>query len=147
MKEWVEVTYPEIVRRAVKEKAEIWWLDEVGARNASNYIRGYAPRGVTPTLPVASHHIGTNMISAITAGGKIRYHFYRGGFNQKIYIGFLTRLIKTNDKNVFVIVDNSSTHHGLLVTQICAMLAGELRSPLPAVYPLLCTPGKSYSKS
>ena len=58
LKEWVEITYPKIVKQATEENAEIWWLDEVGARNASNYIRGYAPCGETPTIPVASAHIG-----------------------------------------------------------------------------------------
>jgi transposase len=103
------------VKRAVEENAEIWWVDETGARNDSNYIKGYAPKGVTPTLPVASRHIGVNMISAITNKGKLRYHFYRGGFNQKIYMSFLTRLIKGTDKKVFAILDNCSTHRGLLV--------------------------------
>jgi transposase len=84
-------------------------------RNASNYIKGYAPKGKTPTLPVASHHIGVNMISAITNKGKLRYHFYCGKFNQDIYMCFLKRIIKGADKKVFAIVDNSSTHNGLLV--------------------------------
>jgi transposase len=57
------------------------------------------------------------MISAITNKGKLRYHFYRGKFNQQIYIDFLTRLIKTTDKKPFVIVDNSSTHRGLLAKE------------------------------
>jgi hypothetical protein len=113
--EWLEVTYPEIVRLATKENAEIWWLDETGVRNASNYIKGYSPRGVTPTVPVASAHIGVNMISAFTNTGKLRYHFYRGKFNQDIFIRFLTRVISGAGKKVFAIVDNSSTHHGLLV--------------------------------
>jgi transposase len=115
VKEWLDVTYPEIVRRAKDENAEIWWVDQTGARNASNYIKGYSPRGVTPTLPIASHHIGVNMISAITNKGKLRYHFYRGKFSQPLFIGFLMRLIKSGDKKVFAIVDNSTTHHGLLV--------------------------------
>jgi transposase len=114
VKEWLEVTYPAIVKRAEEEKAEIWWLDETGIRNTSNYIKGYSPIGVTPTLPVASAHIGVNMISAFTNKGKVRYHFYRGKFNQDIFIGFLTRLIKGTDGKVFAIADNSSTHHGLL---------------------------------
>ena len=114
MKEWLEVTYPDIVKKAAAENAEIWWLDETGARNASNCIKGYAPKGKTPTLPIASYHIGTNMISAITNKGKLRYHFYRGKFNQDIFIGFMTRIIKGTAKKVFAIVDNSSTHHGLL---------------------------------
>jgi transposase len=115
VKEWLEVTYPEIVRLAAEENAEIWWVDETGARNASNYIKGYAPCGKTPVIPVASSHIGTNMISSITNAGKLRYHFYRGKFNQDIFMRFLKRLINGTDKKVFAIVDNSSTHHGLLV--------------------------------
>jgi transposase len=115
LKEWVEVTYPEIVRLAAKENAEIWWLDEVGVRNSSNYIRGYAPCGKTPTIPVASTHIGVNMISAITIGGSLRYHFYSSKFNGAIYKSFLTRLVNTTDRKVFAIADNSSTHHGILV--------------------------------
>jgi len=103
------------VEQAEKENAEIWWLDETGARNASNCIKGYSPRGVTPTLPIASHHIGVNMICAITNKGKLRYSFYRSKFNQEIFIGFMTRLIKGTDRKVFAIVDNSTTHHGLLV--------------------------------
>jgi transposase len=115
VKEWLENTYPAIVKQAVREEAEIWWVDETGARNESNYIKGYAPRGRTPILPVASHHIGVNMICAMTNTGKLRYHFYCGKFSQKIFTGFLRRVIKGTDRKVFVIADNAKTHHGLLV--------------------------------
>jgi len=57
------------------------------------------------------------MISAITNKGKIRYHFYNRKFNQDIFMRFLTRIIKSTDKNVFIIADNSSTHHSSLVQQ------------------------------
>jgi transposase len=115
VKKWLLVTYPAIESLATEENAEIWWLDETGVRNASNYIKGYAPKGKTPTLPIASGHIGINMISAITNKGKLRYHFYHGKFNQHIYMKFLKRVIKGTNKKIFVIVDNSSTHKGLLV--------------------------------
>jgi transposase len=115
IKEWLEETYPAIVKQAEAENAEIWWLDETGVRNGCNYIKGYSPRGVTPVIAVASVHIGVNMISAITNTGKLRYHFYRGKFNQDIFIRFLKRLTKTADRKIFGIVDNSSTHHGSLV--------------------------------
>jgi transposase len=117
IKEWLEITYPSIVEKAKEEDAEIWWLDESGARNESNYVKGYAPRGKTPTLPVASVHIGVNMISSITSTGKLRYHFYREKFNQGIFMSFLKRLIKGDNKKVFAIVDNLKTHHGLLVQE------------------------------
>jgi len=57
VKEWVEITYPAIAKKAKEENAEIYWIDETGVRNASNYIKGYSPRGVTPVVPVASEHI------------------------------------------------------------------------------------------
>ena len=117
LKEWVEVIYPAIVKQAEEENADIWWLDEVGARNASNYIKGYAPRGETPVLPVASAHIGVNMISSITNTGGLRYDFYHGKFSGELYMGFLTRLINTTDRKVFAIVDNSSTHRSLRVQE------------------------------
>jgi transposase len=132
------VTYPDIVRQAIHEKANIWWIDEVGIRNASNYIKGYAPIGETPTVPVASTHIGVNMISAITNSGKLRYHFYRRKFNQRIYISFLTGLINGSDKKIFAIVDNSSTHHGLLVQDWIEKNAQHIRVfYLPAYAPEL----------
>jgi transposase len=107
--------YPAIVSQAVEEKAEIWWIDETGIRNASNYIKGYAPKGKTPIIPVASAHIGVNMIAAITNTGKLRYHFYRGKFNQNIFMSFLKRIINTTGKKVFAIVDNSSIHRGGII--------------------------------
>ena len=126
VKEWLEVTYPTIVSKAAEEDAEIWWLDETGVRNASNYIKGYAPRGETPTVPVASAHIGVNRIASITNRGKLRYHFYRGKFNQGIFISFLMRIINTTDRKVFLIIDNSSTHRGLLVRDWTDKHAGEI---------------------
>ena len=78
------MTYPAILKQAEEENAEIWWLDEVGARNASNCVKGYAPRGKTPVLPVASAHIGVNMISSVTNTGSLRYDFYRGKFSGDI---------------------------------------------------------------
>ena len=115
VREWLDAMYPAIVSQAVEEKAEIWWIDETGIRNASNYIKGYAPKGKTPIIPVASAHIGVNMIAAITNTGKLRYHFYRGKFNQNIFMSFLKRIINTTGKKVFAIVDNSSIHRGGLV--------------------------------
>ena len=82
IREWLDVTYPKIVKLAAEENAEIWWLDEVGVQNTSNYVKGYAPRGKTPTIPVETKHIRVNMISAITNRGKLRFYFYQGKMTQ-----------------------------------------------------------------
>jgi transposase len=117
VQEWLNNTYPDIVKKSVLEDAEIYWLDEVGVQNTSNYIKGYAPRGKTPTIPVASEHIRVNMISAITNSGKLRFHFYQGKMDQDLFRSFLIRLIKSTDKKVYAISDNLPVHHGLVLQE------------------------------
>jgi hypothetical protein len=101
------------VKKAAEEIAEIYWIDETGVQSTSNYVKGYAPRGQTPTIPVATKHTRVNLISAITNGGKLRFHFYHGKMNQDLFESFLTRLIKSTDKKIYAISDNLSAHHGL----------------------------------
>jgi transposase len=113
IRKWLDETYPEIARRAKAENAEIYWIDEVGIQNCCNYIKGYSPRGITPTIPVASKHIRVNMISAITSGGKVRFHFYHGKMNQHLFKSFLHKIMKRTGKKVYAVSDNLSAHIGL----------------------------------
>jgi len=46
--QWLKETYPAVKEQAVRENAEIYWGDETGAQNTADYLRGYAPAGVTP---------------------------------------------------------------------------------------------------
>jgi transposase len=112
---WLNETYPDISKQAKEENAEIFWVDETGIHNSSNYVKGYAPKGQTPTVLVASEHIRINMISAITNQGKLRFHFYREKMNQDLFVDFLTRLIKSTDRKVYAIVDNLKVHHGVKI--------------------------------
>jgi transposase len=114
---WLNEEYPVVAERAKEEKAEIYWIDETGIANTSNYVKGYAPKGKTPTIPVASEHIRVNMISAITNKGKLRFHFYREALNQQLYIDFLTRLIKSSAGKVYAIADNLRVHHGIILRE------------------------------
>jgi len=117
VKDWLEVIYPEIVKKAKEENAEIWWLDETGVQNTSNYIKGYAPKGVTPIIPVETKHIRVNMVCAITNAGKLRFNFYHGKMNQDKFKVFLIRLITSTNNKVYAISDNLTAHHGLLLKE------------------------------
>jgi transposase len=115
--QWLGKTYPKIAEKAQKEDGEIYWIDEVGIQNTSNYVKGYAPKGKTPAVPVATKYIRVNMVSAITNRGKLRFRFYRKKMNQNLFIDFLERLVKSTPKKVFAITDNLPVHHGLLVQE------------------------------
>jgi transposase len=124
---WIEEKYPQIAEEAKAENAEIHWVDETGIKNTSNYVKGYAPKGVTPVLAVASEHIRVNMISSITSKGKLRFKFYRGRMNQERYIDFLDRLVKTSDRKVYAIADNLSVHHGSIVREWAEKNASKIK--------------------
>lgn len=117
IEKWLKEKYPAIKERARMENAEIAWGDETGCQNESNYLKGYAPIGQTPVLPVGSPHLRVNLISAITNQGKLRFMFYRDSMNAKKLIEFLRRLIKDADRKIFLILDNLRSHHAKLVKE------------------------------
>ena len=113
VRQWMEVEYPSIKARAKNENADIYWGDEVGIQNKCNYVRGYAPKGQTPIMKISTEKkIRINMVSAINNQGKLRFMTYEGKMNQARLIDFMKRLVKSNDRKVFLILDNLNVHHG-----------------------------------
>jgi len=108
---WLEDDYPEIKARAKKEKAEIYWGDETGMRNDSQHERGYAPKGQTPVVRLNANRASTNMISAISNQGKVRFQIFDGTMNTQKLIDFGKRLIKSAKRKVYLILDNLRVHH------------------------------------
>jgi len=117
IKQWLEREYPRIKTLAKAEKADIFWGDETGIQNETNYVKGYAPVGRTPRLisnPDKKVHI--NMVSAVTNKGKLRFMFYEESMDQDKLKQFIIRLIKGNNgRKVFFIVDNLKSHHGKIL--------------------------------
>lgn len=107
--------YPEIAKRAKAENAEIYWGDETGVNNQENYIRGFSPKGVTPTIPSFSKREKVNMLSAVNNMGKVRFMIYSENMAQQRLIEFMKRMIKDVEKKVFLILDNLKVHHGKIV--------------------------------
>jgi transposase len=114
---WLKVDYPEVVRRAKKEKTEIYWGDETGVQNEANRVRGYGPKGMTPALKVTAKRAHISMISAITNEGKVRFMVYREAMTQGKLITFMSRLIRDTGRKVYLILDNLKSHHGKKVAE------------------------------
>ena len=110
-------TYPEILKKAQKEDAEIYWGDETGINNQAYHVKGYSPRGKTPEIPSYSKIEKINMISAITNHGTCRFMCYEENMTQQLFINFMERLIGDADRKVLFIVDNLKVHHGKIVQE------------------------------
>jgi len=118
-KAWLEQEYPQIKNEAQKEDADIWWADETACLSMPNNLKGYAPIG-THNKPVLIHtakKFKINMISAITHTGKSMFSLYETSINTDNFIDFLEKVIESNDKKVYLIVDNLRGHHAKKVKE------------------------------
>jgi len=112
---WLAEEYPALVKRAKAEKAVIYWGDEMGLRSDDQVGRSYGLRGQTPVIPGTGQRFGCNMISAITNLGHLSFQVFEGSFNVKVFLGFLTRLVKQAKRKVILIVDGHPVHRAKLV--------------------------------
>ena len=115
VEQWLHQRYPEIVKKAKKEKAEIQWGDETGLCNDSYHGRSYAPRGQTPAIKLHPRCERVNLISSITNQGKVRFMVYKNRMNSQTLIAFMRRLIKDSARKIFLILDNLKVHHSHIV--------------------------------
>jgi transposase len=112
---WLEETYPLIEARAKQEQGEVFWCDETGVAADEHPRRGYARQGQRATMPVPDSHIRINMISAISNAGALRFMTYKGTMDAALFIVFLTRLLQTTTRKVFLIVDHLKAHEAAKV--------------------------------
>lgn len=120
VEKWLKEDYPAIARRAKAENAIIFWQDETGVQQDTNWVKGYAPIGETPVL---KHDAGTmhgcpSMLSAVANQGKVHFHIHKGAVTAQVFLKFLQDLVEDNpDRKVFVIADNARIHHAAIVKE------------------------------
>jgi transposase len=107
---WLKEEYPEIKKQAKREKALIFWGDEMGLRSDHAVGRSFSRRGQTPVIPGTGQRFGCNMISSITNKGRLNFMVFKKKFIADVFIEFLRRLIKQNERKVFLIVDGHPVH-------------------------------------
>ena len=115
VRNWLDVRYPSIRKQAKREKALIYWGDEMGLRSDHSVGRSYGRCGHTPVIPGTGQRFGCNMISAITNQGQLNYMVFKKSFNAEIFLDFLKRLIRQSPKKVFLIVDGHPAHRATKV--------------------------------
>lgn len=126
IRQWLDVTYPEIEARAKAEGAVIYWGDETGLRSDCAFGRGFAPAGQTPVASIPARRVRAEVISAVSNQGLMRFMIYDGGMNAQRLIRFMQRLIKDNDRKVFLILDNLRVHHARKVRAWVARHSDEI---------------------
>ncbi len=115
VRRWLEEEYPAIRNHAKREKASIYWGDEMGLRSDHAVGRSYGRRGQTPVIPGTGQRFSCNMISAITNKGQLNFMVFKRRFCSEVFLDFLKRLVKHSEQKVFIIVDGHPAHRAIKV--------------------------------
>ena len=132
VQEWLTKTYPAIQRRAKREKAEIFFADEAGVRSDHHSGATWGKRGQTPIVSSTGARFGLNLISAVSAQGRLRFMITKGRVTAAVFVEFLKRLLVNAAGKIFVIADGHPTHRAKTVERFVAATAGQARAIHPA---------------
>ena len=123
---WLEMEYPQVVKRAKAQESLIFWGDETAVRSRDQVGRGYSKRGVKPVQTQGGYRFGVNMVSAINNSGNSRFMLFSGKMNGGKFIEFLRRLLKGQQQKITLIIDNATYHKSALVKAFAAKHAQRL---------------------
>ena len=124
---WLEERYPELERRAYREKALILWADETGLRSDHTAGRSWAPVGQTPLVPGTGQRFGANVLSAISNKGRLQFTVFKQRFTSVVFIQFLARLVRqAGGQKIILIVDGHPVHRAKKVRDWAAEHAGQI---------------------
>jgi len=127
VRRWLSERYPEIERRARKERAEILWADESGLRSDHTAGRTWAPVGQTPVTHGTGKRFRANMIAAVSNTGTLRLRVFDERFTAALFLDFLKRLVKDNrGRKVVLIVDGHPAHRARIVRDYVAANASQI---------------------
>ncbi len=135
---WLKGQYPRVRDQAKAEKAEIHWADEMGLRSDHQAGTSYGRKGHTPVVPGTGQRWRCNMISSITGRGTLRFMVFKGGFNARVFIDFMGRLVRQAKRKLYLIVDSHPAHKGRRIEHWLAERQQQIRLIyLPAYSPEL----------
>jgi transposase len=124
---WLTEEYPPIKALAKAMGAAIFFANEAGVRSDYHAGTTWAPRGQTPVGRIIGARFGLNMISAVSAGGHLRFMIVDGQVDAARFCQCLQRLLVRARRPIFLIVDGHPVHRAARVAAFLASTRGRLR--------------------
>lgn len=127
IEKWKSQEYPRLRARAKRRGAEIFFLDEAGARSDQVLGRTWGAKGKTPEVPTSGQRQAINAISAVNARGAFWYEVYSGRFNATRFRDeFLKSFLRGRKRPVFLVVDGHPSHRAKMIADHVKELKGRL---------------------
>ena len=123
---WLDHGYPQLSKRAKKEGAKIFFLDEAGFQSDPPLGKTYGLKGHTPVVQTSGQRQSINVISAINARGEFWAATYDAKLNSETFVLFLQDFMKGQKGKVFLVMDGHPSHKARAVQKYVESLEGRL---------------------
>lgn len=134
---WRVDVWPELLRRARRERRKLVFTDESGFYLLPAVVRTYGPKGETPVMYHWATRDHLSVMGAVTTGQRIYTLVRRKAFNGLHCIEFFKHLLRQLARPLLVIWDGSPIHRRTEVKEFIQSM-GEKQlvvEPLPAYAP------------
>jgi transposase len=126
IEQYLQVTFPELKKKANSLGAEIYFVDESSIRSDHHRGTTWGLIGETPVVEDSGDRFGIKLISAVTLRGDLRFASIDGRMNSDVFIGFLQKLRSDAGCPVIVIADNARYHTSAKVVAFVTSTQGEI---------------------
>ena len=123
---WRDEVWPELLRRANRERRVLVFEDESGFYLLPGLVRTYAPEGQTPVIREKQTRDHLSVMGGMTPEGKVYTLARRESLNGMHSIEFLEHLLCVAGKRLLVIWDGSPIHRRVAVREFVAGTRGKI---------------------
>jgi transposase len=123
---WRVEVWPELLRRAKRERRVLVFEDESGFYLLPGLVRTYAPQAQTPVIREKQTRDHLSVMGGMTPQGKVYTLARQESLNGSHSIEFLTHLLRVAGKRLLVIWDGSPIHRRVAVTEFVAGTRGKI---------------------
>jgi transposase len=119
--------FPKIQRLAEKIGADIGFEDEAGIGIMTRAGRTWGAVGHPPVVLATDRRGGYNVLSLVTAEGRLRYSVAEHTIDSDRYIAFLQQVLHGRTRPLILLADNASFHRSAAVRQFVRAHRTQLR--------------------
>lgn len=133
---WRDEDWPELQRRARRERRTLVFIDESGFYLLPGIVRTYAPEGQTPVIRNKQTRDHLSVMGGMTPCGQVYTLVRQRSLNGLDSVEFLLHLLRVASKRLLVIWDGSPIHRRTAVKEFIAATGGKVwLAPLPGYAP------------
>jgi transposase len=123
---WRDEVWPELRRRARRERRALVFEDESGFYLLPGVVKTYAPEGLTPVLREKQTRDHLSVIGGMTPTGRVYTLIRQESLNGLHCIEFLLHLLRVAGERLLVIWDGSPIHRRVEVQEFVASTQGRV---------------------